>query len=170
MKMKIWMIVLLTAVFVLPPAAQNAFAQDGKDKTKKTDASKQKKQSFTLKATKVESGRGGEDPNIKDRSMANTENQDFVAPKEKGGTTTGRGAAGVCRVDFDNRTNLKVQLFVDGAFRGVLAPYGDASVYTGSGPTRVYARAEFTDGSYVYWGPSDYTCYSGQYIDFRMDR
>lgn len=167
MKMKIWMIVLLVAMIVLPATVQNVVAQDTK---KKDDASKKKKQSFVLKSTKVESGRGStSDPNIKDDSMLNSASQEFAAPKEKGGNTNTRGAAGVCRVVLDNQTKLKIKIFVDGSFRGTMAPYGDSVTYTGAGPTRVYARADFDDGSFVYWGPSDYMCYAGQTINFRMD-
>lgn len=163
MKTKFWLLVMAAALIVMPAAAGEALAQ------KKVDASKQKTQSFNLKATKVEAGRGGEDANIKSREMANTEGQEVITPPEKGGAT-GRGAAGVCRVHFDNRTNLKIQLYVDGNHHGMVGAMGDVITYVGSGLTRVYARADYTDGSYSYWGPTDYTCYAGQTINFRMDR
>jgi hypothetical protein len=77
---------------------------------------------------------------------------------------------GVCRVDVDNWTPWKVQIYVDGTFRGLVSPWGDGVTYTGAGPTRVYARAEFTDGSALTWGPTDYDCYGGQHIYFRLDK
>lgn len=164
MKTKIWMLLLMAALVILPAAAGSVNAQ------KKPDASKQKKQSFELKATKVEAGRGtAADPNIKDSTTANTQDQQFDAPPEKGGSAKGRGGQGLCRVNFDNRTGWRIQLYVDGMFRGVMAPFGDSVAFTGAGPTTVYARAEFTDGSALYWGPKNYTCYAGQYINFRMD-
>ena len=166
MKMKIRMLAFLAAMLIIPVAAQNAAAQKS---DKKADASKQKKQSFVLKANKMEAGRGGEaDPNIKDESTVNSQNQDFPAPKEKSGGTT-RGAQGVCTVILDNQTKWRIQIYVDGTYRGTMAPFGDSTSYTGAGLTRVYARAVFDDGSSLSWGPQDYTCYSGQYINFRMD-
>jgi hypothetical protein len=171
MKMKMWMFIFLTVMLALPATVQNVNAQDSKDKgkmDKKDDASKKKSQSFTLKATKVEAERGGTDPNIKDDSMVNSASAEFVGPKEKVGSNNTRGAAGVCKVVLDNRTKLRIKIYVDGSFRGVMAPYGDSVTYTGAGPTRVYARAEFDDGTALYWGPSDYTCYDGQYINFVM--
>ncbi|HEX8736648.1 MAG TPA: hypothetical protein VF721_15055 [Pyrinomonadaceae bacterium] len=173
MKIKIWMVMLLAAVLILPSAVSSVSAQDGKDKTqkqKKDDASKKKSQSFTLKAVKGTVERGGTDPNIKDDSTSNNANAEFVGPKEKTGATNTRGAAGVCKVVLDNQTNLKIKIFVDGSFRGVMAPYGDSVTYTGSGLTRVYARAEFDDGTFIYWGPKDYNCYDGQFIYFKMER
>lgn len=171
MKIKIGMLIFLTMMIALPFAVQSVTAQDSKDKTKmdkKDDASKKKKQSFVLKAVKVE-GERGEDQNVKDDSLLNNQNADFPAPKEKAGEANERGATGVCKVVLDNRTKWKIQIYVDGSFRGVMAPYGDSTAYTGAGPTRVYARAQFDDGSALNWGPSDYICYPGQYIHFRMD-
>ncbi len=172
MKMKIWTMALLAMMLVLPAAVQNASAQDG-GKTKmdkKDDASKKKKQTFTLKSTKIEGERGGTDANIKDDSMINTAGAEFAGPKEKAGSGGTRGGAGVCKVMLDNRTQLKIKIYVDGSFRGVIAPFGDSVTYTGAGATTVYARAEFDDGSAVYWGPSNYTCYDGQYINFIMEK
>lgn len=162
---------LLAAVFMLPTAIQNVSAQD-KDKgkmDKKDDASKKKSQSFTLKSMKGAGERGGTDPNIKQDSSVNNANAEFVGPKDKAGSGNTRGSAGVCKVVLDNRTKLIVKIYVDGTYRGTMSPYGDSVTYTGSGLTRVYARADFDDGSYVYWGPTDYTCYDGQFINFRMD-
>jgi hypothetical protein len=109
----------------------------------------------------------GEDPNIKSDKETNDPNSELAAPQQKGGAKTRGG--GACQVRFDNRTRWFVKLYVDGTYRGTISPYGDGVAYTGAGPTRVYARAVFDSGDYLYWGPSDYRCYSGQFIYFRMN-
>ena len=109
----------------------------------------------------------GEDPNIKDDKETNDPNSQLVAPEQKGGAKTRGG--GSCEVRFDNRTRWFVKLYVDGTYRGTISPYGDGVAYTGSGSTRVYGRAQFDNGDYLYWGPNDYSCYSGEYIYFKMN-
>lgn len=109
----------------------------------------------------------GEDPNIKSDKETNDPNSELAAPQQKGGAKTRGG--GACQVRFDNRTRWFVKLYVDGTYRGTISPYGDGVAYTGAGPTRVYARAVFDSGDYLYWGPTDYSCYSGQFIYFRMN-
>ena len=109
----------------------------------------------------------GEDPNIKSEKETNDPNSELAAPQQKGGAKTRGG--GACQVRFDNRTRWFVKLYVDGTYRGTISPYGDGVAYTGAGPTRVYARAVFDSGDYLYWGPTDYSCYSGQFIYFRMN-
>jgi hypothetical protein len=109
----------------------------------------------------------GDDPNIKNDTETNDPNSDLAAPQQKGGPKTRGG--GACEVRFDNRTKWFVKLFVDGTYRGTISPYGDGVAYTGAGSTRVYARAEFNGGDYLYWGPNDYSCYSGQFVYFRMN-
>lgn len=109
----------------------------------------------------------GEDPNIKSDKETNDPNSEMAAPQQKGGAKTRGG--GACQVRFDNRTRWFVKLYVDGTYRGTISPYGDGVAYTGAGPTRVYARAVFDSGDYLYWGPTDYSCYSGQFIYFRMN-
>jgi hypothetical protein len=88
----------------------------------------------------------------------------------RAGASPAPAQMGVCRVDVDNWTQWKVQVYVDGTFRGMVSPWGDGTTYTGAGPTRVYVRAEFTDGTYKYWGPRNYDCYGGQRIYFRLDQ
>lgn len=109
----------------------------------------------------------GEDPNIKNDKETNDPNSELAAPEQKGGAKTRGG--GYCEVRFDNRTKFFVKLYVDGAYRGTISPYGDGVAYTGAGTTRVYARAVFDSGDYLYWGPNDYSCYSGQYVYFKMN-
>jgi hypothetical protein len=95
------------------------------------------------------------DPNIKNQNMVNKVNPDIPAPPSKGGTSR----QGVCMVHVDNHTNLIVKIYVDGSFRGVMSPWGDLYTYTGAGSTALYARADFDDGTYNYWGPRQVDCF-----------
>jgi len=155
---------LLFAVLLISPT-QSALAQ-----TKgKSEAAKGKHHKvIVLKATKLSTRGEGADPNIKEDKQTNDPNAKTPAPVQKGGPRTRGG--GACEVRFDNRTNLFIKLYVDGIYRGTVSPFGDGVVYTGAGETRVYARAEFDDGSSLYWGPSNYDCYPGQYIYYKMTR
>jgi len=105
-------------------------------------------------------GGGGADENIKSDSDANDPNKQMAAPANKGGERA-RGMD-ACAVVVDNRTGWYVRIFVDGTYRGTIAPWGDAYCYTGAGTTKLYAVAPFTDGSKYTWGPGNVECY-GRY-------
>ena len=120
-----------------------------------------------LKATKSTTRGEGADPNIKSDKQTNDPNSTMSAPEQKGGPKTRGGV--LCEVRFDNRTRLFIKVYVDGAYRGTISPYGDAVAYTLPGETRVYGRADFEDGSFLYWGPKEYDCGPNHYISFRMD-
>lgn len=170
MKAKRWLLVLAALALLLPAAPQAVSAQTRSKKTQKSAGGQKRDQSFVLKAQRAEGDRGSAtDPNIKNDSTTNSEQQEAVGPESKGGSSDARGAAGLCRVEFDNYTRWIVKVYVDGTFRGVVGPYGEGTSFTLAGPTRVYARADFDNGSYLYWGPKDYSCRSGQYIYFKMD-
>lgn len=169
MKSSLIVIAGLVLMVFLVTTSQQASPQNTNSSNSNQSASGQKgKPKVTeLKGTKGEASRGGEaDPNIKQGQETNDPNATMDAPPKKGGTTTRGG--GYCEVQFDNRTKLYIKLYVDGEYRGTLSPYGDAVVYALAGSTRVYARADFNDGTYLYWGPSTYSCGPGQYIPFRM--
>ncbi len=102
--------------------------------------------------------RGGDDPNITVGEVLNPVNgfTDLVQPEAKGGERT-RGA--YCKVVFDNWTNLYLKCYVDGTYRGYIAPWGDGAVTVGSGSTSAYVVAEFDDGSRLTWGPIRHDCY-----------
>ena len=59
----------------------------------------------------------------------------------------------------DNYTGYSIDIYVDGSFRGTIAPYDKKVTWAVPGNTRLYAKATFDDGSYLYWGPS--TTYTG---------
>ena len=106
-------------------------------------------------------GRGqGADPNIKRKSELNDAAQPPLAPPGKGGPKT-RGS--LCGIVVDNWTAWKVQFYLNGDLQGLISPYSALSGVTFSGPTVVYARADFTDGTYTTWGPQTFQC-SGEGI------
>lgn len=116
------------------------------------------------KATdKAQTARGSadQDPNVKVATGVNDPAKDMPAPARKGGQKT-RGMA--CYVNFDNYTPWYVEAFVDGTYRGTVAPYGDLDTVTGDGPTTIYARARFTDGSMKYWGPRTGNCVNDSFV------
>lgn len=115
---------------------------------------------------KSSSGSGSTDKNIKKDEVANNaKGPKATAPRKKGGKT--RGGYG-CEVRLDNSTGWVIKIYVDGIYRGAMGAYDDSTVTVQAGLTRVYARADFTNGTYKYWGPSDYRCLDNQYINFRM--
>jgi len=117
------------------------------------------------KATK--SRGAGADENIKSHSDKNDPKASIPAPANKGGE---KSRGGICGVKVSNWTPWKVQLFVDGDYIALVGPYGDVDVVTGSGVTRVYARADFTDGSVNYWGPRSFNCAAGEIYTWKLSR
>jgi len=109
-------------------------------------------------ATRKETSRGGAtDPNVKDDSAANAKGKasGAPAPQEKSGEKP-RGA--LCEVMFDNYTDLYVKTYVDGRYAGTMRPWGELYTYAIAGPTVLYARADYTDGSFDHWGPTRISC------------
>ena len=102
-------------------------------------------------------GTADSDPNIKGKSADNDPKAKIPPPPGKGVATRGPNPW-PCRVNIDNRTPLKIQIYVDGSYSGLSSPWGDAFMNTGSGTTGFYALATFTDGSKVTWGPSAFAC------------
>ena len=70
----------------------------------------------------------GTNPNIK--------NDEPTVDKPVPRPAASRGAA--CQVHFDNYTGLTIRIYVDGDFKGTLAPWDDGYVTVGSGYTRIY--------------------------------
>lgn len=108
----------------------------------------------------------GENPNIEQRKAKNdpnASNPEVVQPAEKGGRTRGT----VCAVFFNNWTEWIIDCYVDGSYRGDVGRYGEGTIYVAGGQTRVYAVAEFTDGSEVSYGPITRNC-SNEVFTFEM--
>lgn len=110
-----------------------------------------KKNSLTTRAS---AGRGDatSDQNIKQATASNNKASPVAAPVKKGGVRT-RGS-GDCALHVDNRTGLYVNLYTDGNFRGTISPWGDLEGWVGCGSTVFYARANYNDGTYEFWGPN----------------
>jgi hypothetical protein len=109
--------------------------------------------SATAKAAHSRGEAGAADPNIKHDRAANDPSNKIPAPAAKGGTKTRSGA---CRIHIDNRTDLYIDIYTDGNFRGTISPWDDMYGYVGCGNTVFYGRATFTDGSVNTFGPSSY--------------
>jgi len=105
------------------------------------------------------------DPHIISDTQLNDPSAKVDPPQSKGGAVT-RG--GTCEVRLDNWTNLIIKIYIDGRYRGTVGPYNEAVGYAYAGETEVYARADYTNGTYSYWGPKSYSCNDGQYIYFKM--
>jgi hypothetical protein len=120
---------------------------------------------IVLRGQKGTANSNDKDANIVNDSQLNDPAAKNDPPSVKGGPKT-RG--GLCEVRFDNWTNLFIKLYVDGRFKGTIAPYGDAIAYAIPGETVVYGRADYTNGTFSYWGPTTYSCNAGQYIYFKM--
>jgi hypothetical protein len=116
-------------------------------------------QSKPDQATSKESSRGkvGEDKNVKEAEGVNVQGKPSTlpGPAEKTGETTRQV---LCSVMFDNYTNLWVQTYVDGRFAGTMRPWGELYTFAVSGPTILYARAEYTNKTYDSWGPVNVSC------------
>ena len=123
------------------------------------------KQVIELKKMTVTTRGAEKDPNIKDDTQLNDPAVKIDPPPSKGGVKT-RG--NLCEVRLDNWTKLIIKIYIDGKYRGTIGPFDDAVGYAIPGETSVYGRADYTDGTFSYWGPKTYNCSSGQYIYFKM--
>ena len=122
-----------------------------------------------LEAARGTTVRGEKDPNIKTENAPNSPNENGRLPVIKGGLKTRGG--GDCKVIFGNYTDYRINLYVNGTYRGTAASYGDAYLYLAPNPeTIVYARADFADGSFLFWGPESYDCGANQFVYFRLDK
>jgi hypothetical protein len=109
--------------------------------------------------SKRETGRGGADANVKEDAGTNTKGKPsgLPAPAEKSGE---KSRQALCAVMFDNYSDLWIKTYVDGRYTGAMRPWGELHTYAVAGPTRLYARADYTDGTYDSWGPINISCTS----------
>lgn len=152
----------------------SVFAQNSNKSTKSSkdkDKNKKKKEEvIELNAMKIESRGEEADKNIKNDSSLNEMNNKMDAPAEKMGASRGSSAAHpyYCEVHTDNYTSYYIKIYVDGSYRGTVPPYGNILYYAYPGATEVYAKADFTNGSSLSWGPRNYSCDENEYITFKM--
>lgn len=92
-----------------------------------TQAQTKPRKDVTVEGKAVAKTRGS-NPNIK------TDEPTVDKPVPRPAAT--RGA--LCKVHFDNYTGLYIKIYVDGNFKGTLAPWDDGWVTVGSGYTRIY--------------------------------
>lgn len=141
---------VVLAVAVCGLAVNPVAAQEKKESSTKAAA--------TMRASdKAGKSKKGEDANVKNKSNQNDPTKTLTEPIKKGGTTRGYGSY-TCVVHVDNRTAWNINVFIDGNFRGAVGGGGDLYIATGNGATILYAEADFTDGTYIPWGPRSFTC------------
>ena len=162
-KLGVFTIMLAVLMIVALASPLSMVAQDKKAAGKDTKAAPE-----VVKA-KAQSSRGaGEDPNIKTGSDKNDPKSNTPAPANKGGAASRGMGPGVCGVRADNYTRWIVKVYVDGSYRGAVGGFDDGTVYVGNGTTTFYARADFTDGSYKYWGPWVFNCPHGMTVTWQL--
>lgn len=115
-------------------------------------------------------GAKGQDPNIKANAGTNVPGATVTAgvPAHKQAAGAASKGANTCLVRFDNRTDLYIATYTDGNSTGTLGPWGDVYAYAIAGPTRLYARADFTDGRVTTWGPTMVDCPAGGSYHWRL--
>ncbi len=87
----------------------------------------------------------GPDKNIKETRGKNSSKKPATSKDDK-----------TCRIAIKNNTDQTIDIYVGGRFRHTMGPM-DSSYFTNDS-TVIYAKAEFDDGSYFYWGPSSFKC------------
>ncbi|MDQ2747216.1 MAG: hypothetical protein M3T96_08160 [Acidobacteriota bacterium] len=167
MKLKLMIAMCLLGLVIAgsPLTASSVFAQ------KQTKMNKKKKKvGDEVKATKgVSKSKGSDDdPNIKQGEMMNDMDALMGLPTAKGGGK-GKGASYDCEVQLDNWSAYNVKIYINGNYRGFLSGGGESTLYYTPGQTTVYARADFTDGTFFTWGPKTYDCGANQYVYFKMN-
>lgn len=80
-------------------------------------------------------------------------------PKPEAKTRGDVYGANYSDIIIDNYTGYSIDIYVDGSFRGTIAPYDKKVTWAVPGNTSLYGKATFDDGSYLYWGPN--TIYTG---------
>lgn len=120
-----------------------------------TSASAQSKNTIVESKAAKSRGTSAKDENVKSDVEKNDMNSTLEPPPAKGGKAS-RG--NLCGVHFDNRTPWKLRTYVDGNHWGVVGPWGDLYALAIAGGTVLYAKATFTDGSELTWGPTVIKC------------
>lgn len=134
----------LIGAAVLALAAGGALAQQDD----RFDPKKPRKPAVVDKAG---SGAPKDAPQVKDKGQAR--NATVAATGDRAGPSA-------CDVHIDNRTDWVIhRVYIDGRNWGSVGRYGDSFARNvAMGPTRLYAEADFTDGSKRFWGPRNVPC------------
>lgn len=70
-------------------------------------------------------------------------------------------------VVIDNWTGYYLDIYVNGNYRGTVAPWEKKITWAIPGTNKLYAKAVFDDGSYLYWGPK--TTYTGYQYSWKLN-
>jgi hypothetical protein len=164
MKFKINPILQFAIAFVLALLVGVGYTYAQDDTMKKDDMKAPTKQ--VIKAAAQSSRGGGADPNIKsDAKPVNDPNAKTPPPPpEKSGQ---RGARG-CSVDVNNMTAWFVDIYSNGIYVGTVGPWGNGWTYPPLVGSAVYGRANFTDGTWKYWGPRQFVCAQGGIYSWQL--
>lgn len=146
--MKIKIIFMLAVLVVLAVSV----ALSPVNMVSETEAqNKSDRQKKSEKITDKSSKGTGEDKNVTQTRSKNSPNKTEKTNPKGGGQRT-------CSIDLVNKTQWVIDIYIDGKYRGTMDEYASNFTTTGSGATRLYARAEFDNGEYIYWGPREITC------------
>lgn len=135
MSKKLLIILFVALCFVFFTSVSFGIDDDAKKEEKTTEAS-----------SKAEKSKGeAKDENIKEDAQLNDSSKEIQ--KERGG----------CGIQYRNHTPWTIKVYANGYYRGTVYGYSTLSVYT-SCKTRLvlYGRADFTNGTYLKWGPYVY--------------
>jgi hypothetical protein len=112
-------------------------------------AQKPKENSAENKGQKVEAG--SRSITLPSGNVTNNPKDMKPAPASKGGSARGGYYSAMVRID--NRTPWKIQIFANGNYMGIVAPYGDSYIPSTSGNLILQGKGDFTDGTTYRWGP-----------------
>lgn len=138
MSKKLLIILFVAVCFIFSSSVSFGIAED----TQKEDKAKQEQKADS----KAEKGKAGaKDENIKEEITVNDPDKEIE--KQRGG----------CGVNFRNHTPWTIKVYANGYYRGTVYGYSTLSVYTSCKVRLVlYGRANFTDGTFLKWGPYVY--------------
>ena len=102
-------------------------------------------------------------PAVEDKATSGSLAAEVGKPAAKNPTSAPvatRQGRNSCDIHIDNRTQFVVhRVFIDGDYWGSIGRYGDAIARdVSTGRTKIYAEADFTDGTTRYWGPRWFAC------------
>lgn len=117
----------------------------------------------TITTKGVKGAASGKDANVQSDSVANPEHPDIAAPEKKGGPKS-RGLGGTCDIHVDNRTPYYVTFYFNGSAAGAMGPWGDLYPNITQGNAVLYARATFTNGTVLTFGPRSFTCTGSDFV------
>ena len=111
----------------------------------------QTKQKKTIETVAKEKKAGEKIIDITKAKGTNVQGQPATEDKSKGDVY----GADYCDVTIDNWTGYYLDIYIDGSYRGTVAPYDKRVTWAIPGSTKLYAEAQ---GTTYYWGPYTFDC------------